>query len=136
MVLCSALNQIPWDYYLVDCAVSGGTLRDFLQQALEAAQGRLCVRVYPTAMDFPLPCPSGVGETLAFGAEFPTPSYFSPALCTQYGSYLLEDTLHLVLWDTRETLAKKLQLAESLKIPYALVPPKGKNESAPQEWGA
>jgi hypothetical protein len=115
----SQRDEIPVGYYLTDCAVSGGTLEEFLKNVLQAAQGQLCVRIEPVCRDFLLPCFSGAGAVPA--SEQDCPMYFSKALGTEYGTYLSRGQLHAVLRDTQETLRKKLLLAESLNIPLALI---------------
>ena len=79
---------------LVTTAVSGGSLRRLLQEAV-ARHGaeRIAVGVERVAMDFPLPCPSGVGtplnpEALSLlrrrgGGRV----FFSEPLCAKYFTY-------------------------------------------------
>jgi hypothetical protein len=112
-------DELPAGTYLTDCAVSGGTLKGFLREALQAAQGQLCVRIFSASLDFLLPCFSGIGTT---PAAIPSCTmHFSEALCTEYGTYVSQGQLHAVLRDRYETLQKKLLLAESLHIPMALI---------------
>lgn len=120
------LRDIPSDCFLADCAVSGGTLEDFLRKALELSEGKLCLRLQKTAMDFLLPCPSGIGAPVST-AELEQlrekyPCHFSPALMTDYLTHIEVGQLHLTLFDTEETIAKKLKLAETLGVPMAFYP--------------
>lgn len=120
----SSPDQLPPGTYLADCAVSGGTLADFLKKALEFSHKRLCVRMEMVFMDFTLPCPTGMGTPLteaqaASLLKSRTP-YFSQALHTNYVTFLEGQSLHAVLADSSETLRRKLKLAESLGVPYAL----------------
>jgi hypothetical protein len=112
-------DELPAGTYLTDCAVSGGTLEGFLKEALQVAQGQLCVRLSPVRMEFLLPCFSGQGTVTASKEGYTM--HFSEALCTEYGTCLAEGQLHCILWDTHETLKRKLRLAESLHIPMALI---------------
>lgn len=120
----SSMDHLPQGTYLADCAVSGGTLEDFLKRALQFSHKLLCVRMKMVYMDFTLPCPTGVGtplnEAQASALLAKRMPVFSPALCTNYVTFLEDQRLHAVLADSPETLRKKLRLAESLGVPYAL----------------
>ena len=119
-------SQLPEPCLIADCAISGGTLEAFIREALAAAKGKLCLRIVPVYADFPLPCPPGQEQILTWEActalRGDRPLHQSPALGTAYFTYLSEGRPHVVLFDTRDTLRKKLQLAESLGVPYALMP--------------
>lgn len=121
-----SLHELPPGFYLTDCAVSGGTLESFLRSALELSGGRLCVRIRPYSMDFPLPCPSGIGtvlpEELLHRVREAYPCHFSPALGTNYLTYLDSGVLHAVLFDNERSLGYKLTLCEKLGIPSAFIP--------------
>lgn len=126
------VGKLPEGYFLINCAVSGGTLADFLKKALRAAQGRLCVRIEPVYMEFSLPCPGGVGTVLT-GKQAQSLSQgrkkcYSTALGTEYFCYLLNGQLRAVLMDTPETLERKLQIADAAGVPYALM----ETRAAPQ----
>ena len=118
-------SELPPGIYLTDCAVSGGSLEAFLSSACSAAQGRLCVRIAPVYMDFPLPCLGGTGRELsrqeAQELRGNRRLHFSSALCTGYFTELRQSSLHLVLFDTRETLQKKLQCCRTAGVPYVLL---------------
>lgn len=118
-------SELPPGCYLADCAVSGGTLRDYLQKAQEAAGGRLCIRIAPVYMDFSLPCPSGVGRPLTV-AELQalhqgSPCYFSQALCTEYFTFLREGQAHVVLFDSLTSLRAKYKAVEAAGISMVLI---------------
>lgn len=123
-------SELPPGIYLTDCAVSGGTLEGFLTLALSAAQGRLCVRLSPVYMDVPLPCPGGTGRFLSPQEAQSLPEFrqlrYSDALCTGYFTYLRDAALHLVLYDTRETLERKLSCCRRVGVPYVLSPEEGR----------
>lgn len=113
-------------FYMTDCAVSGGTLEAFLCSALEASGGKLCVRIRPYHMEFPLPCPSGIGKALA--EEQVTrlretyPSHFSQALGTNYLTLFRQDRLYAVLFDTLHSLGHKVALCRKLDVPKIYIP--------------
>ena len=123
--ICTSMDEIPPGYFLADCAVSGGSLREYLQTALQTAEGRLCIHLRPTYMDFPLPCPDGKGQAL--NAEElhqrydGSPCHFSKPLCTEYFTYCREHTAHVVLFDSPESLRAKFQLLQECGIPLALI---------------
>ncbi len=123
-------SQLPPGVYLTDCAVSGGTLEGFLIAALSAAQGRLCVRLSPVYMDVPLPCPSGLGRIISPQEAQSLPGFrqlrCSSSLCTGYFTYLRDGALHLVLYDTQETLERKLECCRLVGVPYVLSPEEGR----------
>lgn len=125
MLLCSRVEEIPTGYFLTDCAVSGGRLKDFLQAALDAAQGRLCVRLEPVFMDFPLPCPSGTGRRLTLtqlrALYTGQPCHGSPALGGEYFTLVRDGQAHGVLFDTQESLVEKYRLLRRLSVPLVLV---------------
>lgn len=123
--ICASAEALPPNFFLTDCAVSGGTLETFLRRAMDAAQGQLCVCLSPVHMDFCLPCARGTGRPLT-AAEASVlcgdaPRHFSQALCTDYVTLLLDGQLHTVLLDCTETLRRKLLLADRLGVPYALI---------------
>ena len=118
-------SELPEGCLLADCAVSGGTLESFIRRALVAAQGKLCLRIFPVYADFPLPCPPGQEQSLTQEACAALcrdlPRHHTQALCTAYCTYISADRLHVVLCDTQDTVQEKLQLADALGVPYALM---------------
>lgn len=126
IALFSSLTQLPEPCQAVDCAVSGGTMEVFLRSALAAAQGVLCAVITPVSMDFSLPCPGGIGQTLTAqqvqALRQGRRLLYSDALMTSYFTYEAQHTLHVVLTDTDDTLRRKLRLCRSLGIPYGIVP--------------
>lgn len=121
------LQQLPEPCAVTDCAVSGGTLEDFLKRAVRECGQKLCVRILPVYMDFPLPCPGGIGKALTqedFARRCrPLQPHFSAAFGTEYYTLRRADGPHVILGDTRETLRWKLRLCQRLGIPYAVTPP-------------
>lgn len=119
-------EEVPQGVFLADCAVSGGSLSAYLHDALRASGEKLCIVLAPVYMDFPLPCPSGVGTALNADAlnrlRGDAPCYFSDALCTEYFTYLRDETAHAVLFDTMKSLRAKKQAIEDAGIQMVVVP--------------
>ncbi len=125
MVVYGCEEQLPPGTYLGDCAVSGGTLAGYLRQALGLYGKNLCIRIAPVYMDFPLPCPGGVGRTLT-AAELKSlrreePCFFSPALGTEYFTCFRQSQAHAVLFDSMSSLQKKLALCRELGVHMVLI---------------
>ena len=118
-------EELPSGCYLTDCAVSGGSLEAFLSSACSAVSGRLCVRISPVYMDFPLPCFGGAGRELSRQEAQELRGnrclHISHSLCTGYFTCLRQGSLHLVLFDTQETLQGKLQRCRTAGVPYVLL---------------
>ena len=78
-------------------------------------------------MEFPLPCPSGRGRLLSAEAlealrrELAPAVFFSPELCADYFTFRRGQEHRLVLFDSPETLVKKLRLAKRLGCPDAFL---------------
>lgn len=124
--LCKTEQEIPPDYRIADCAVSGGTLENFLREALRLTEGKLCLQLVPQAMIFPIPCPRGMGTTPSQEAlealKAAYPWHYASALMTNYLTFQQQGQLHILLFDTRDTLHKKQQLAQALGVPLLLKP--------------
>lgn len=119
-------EEVPQGVFLADCAVSGGSLSAYLQSAQQASGEKLCVVLTPVYMDFPLPCPSGVGKWLS-SEELKqlrgnAICYFSDTLCTEYFTYLRDGTAHVVLFDSLKSLQAKKQAIEDAGISMVTVP--------------
>lgn len=103
---------------LLCSAVSGGDFRSYLKEAA-AKRGaeNLALDVERLRMDFPLPCPSGVGSPLS-GAELQkrltANTFFSPELCARYCTYVEKGAVHFLLYDDAETLNRKVRTAAEL----------------------
>ena len=125
MVVYGSEEQLPPGTYVGDCAVSGGTLEDYLRQALALYGARLCVRIAPVYMDFPLPCPGGVGQILSAEAlkalRQGEPCFRSQALGTEYFTCLRQGQAHAVLFDSLDSLKGKLALCRRLGVSMALI---------------
>jgi len=108
---------------LVSTAISGGTLRAMLEEAVRAyGAGHILLDVQRLRMSFPLPCPSGEGVSLsetAFEAlrrEAAGPVFYSGELCAKYFLCRSGDGMRLILFDDAQTLREKLRLARQLGI--------------------
>lgn len=114
---------------LISSALSGGSLRQRLQEAAEQyGPGRVALAVERVAEDFFLPSPTGQGAPLSREAlkrrmEELTPSiFFSSELCAHYFTYMSrENGAHFILFDDAGSIRKKLQIARSLGIEDALL---------------
>lgn len=114
---------VPEDYavpeasVLICTALSGGTLRERLSDAAAryGAQ-RVALDCQRLAMDFLLPCRSGEGSPLtreelaALRESSGAAVFFSEELCANYFSFRRDGKMHFVLFDTAETLKRKLRL--------------------------
>lgn len=125
ILLCRSLSEVPCGFQTCLCAVSGGSLADFLSCAQTLTRNQLCIRLEMVCMDFQLPCRSGNGTPLApdtvSSLRRKYPVFYSEALATEYLTYFAGSQLHMVLTDSEDTLHKKLILADQLGIPYALI---------------
>ena len=114
---------------LIPSALSGGSLRQRLQEAVERyGAGRTALAVERAAEDFFLPSPTGQGmpltrEELQERLEERAPSvFFSSELCAHYFTYMSrQNGAHFVLFDDAGSIRKKLQTARSLGITSAVL---------------
>lgn len=89
---------------LISSAICGGSIAERFSEA--AAERSCWLLVEPIREVFPLPCRDGHGAPicqLPEGAQF-----YSDCLCCYYS----HSPKAVVLWDTEETLSRKLQLAK------------------------
>ncbi len=115
---------LPRAGILISAALSGGTLAQRLEEAVRAAPGRCWLHVRPLAMVFPLPCPTGCGRPLT-APELASvlrdkSSFFSPELCCRY-AYDPADGTGIILYDTEETIAQKLEMAQDVGFAGAVL---------------
>lgn len=107
---------------LICTALSGGCLRQRLEEARECFGPRLALDLQRLRMSFPLPCPSGEGcpmsqEELQKLMEDQCPTvFFSQDLCAKYFTYPCDGNARFVLFDDGETLQKKIRLGNELGI--------------------
>ncbi len=97
-------RSLPGAELMVSSAASGGDLRQHFREAVTT--GRPCwLLMEPMAAAFPLPCPDGQGRKAPQTAG--DGGFFSQTLGCRY-THTPEEA---VLYDTAETLEKKLQWA-------------------------
>lgn len=111
---------------LICTSISGGTLRERLEEARCRFGDRLALDLQRLRMEFPLPCPKGEGCTLDRAAldEFLAGGvqvFCSEDLCAKYFTRSCDCALRLVLFDDAETLTKKVNLARQMGIRTAFV---------------
>lgn len=99
-------------------ALSGGNFREYLREwGKKRGAEKLALDVERLRMDFPLPCPSGVGTPLS-GEELQkrltANTFFSPELCARYCTYTDGGAVRFLLYDDAETMNRKVRIAEEL----------------------
>lgn len=118
----------PAGTVLVETALSGGQFDQYLQEQLQRRKGPSALSMQQMRMEFPLPCPSGVGQSLTEAqlqkiTEEHRPSvFFSQDLCARYFTYGQGSQTRFVLYDDAATLRKKLQIGASLGYTAAFLP--------------
>ncbi len=106
---------------LLNTAISGGTLKNCLQEGLRRyGAERLALDLERMRLDFILPLADGRRRPLA-AAELRRlregkSIYFSEELCARYFTYRTGNESHYVLFDDVQTLRKKAALAENMGI--------------------
>lgn len=126
----SYARHVPRAKVLIPTAVSGGSLRQRLVEAAEQyGAERVTAAAERVAEDFSLPAPDGQGaamtqEQLRARMEERSPSvFFSSALCAHYFTYMDRKTgAHFILFDTADSLRKKIQVAREVGISDVLLP--------------
>ena len=102
-------------------ALSGGNFQMRLRKAARAfGARRIALDAQWLRMEFPLPCPGGQGRLLSAEelrklrqTQKPI-SLFSPELCANYFTYCRGVEHRFVLYDTTETMLKKLRYGAEL----------------------
>lgn len=119
-------HHAPAAQVMISSALSGGTLKVRLEEAMERFGGRVTLCVEKMAEDFCLPSPSGRGTPLTneglrelMGRVHPS-VYYSSELCAHYFTYGQNGRVHFVLFDDAGSIRRKLILAKRLGIPWAL----------------
>ena len=103
-------DVFPYAGVLISSSISGGTLGLRLQEAAIRNPQRCWLLVEPMQMQFSLPCPAGVGMPIC--RPHTEHSFDSEALCCQYTHFIHNGHGAMVLWDTEQTLQRKLELAQ------------------------
>lgn len=113
---------VPNATLLVGTAVSGGSLKDLLQEQKVLCGGRIALDLERIRMDFTLPCPTGRGKMLtqvefsALKKTYGMAIFFSRELCAHYFTYTKEKEGHFVLFDDAQTLRSKIELGKTFGI--------------------
>ncbi|MBQ9269303.1 MAG: hypothetical protein IJ206_07280 [Oscillospiraceae bacterium] len=125
MKVCSSIREVPEGFFLADCAVSGGTMTDYIRYLMDASGGKLCVVLESVYMDFQLPCPGGRGDPVSpeeLGKlRQDLPCYYSEDLCTNYFTFCRDREPHAVLFDSLQSLRKKYAALEQGGVPMVLI---------------
>ena len=125
MKVCSSIQEVPEGFFLADCAVSGGTMADYIRYLMEASGGKLCVVLEPVHMDFRLPCPGGLGDSVSSEElgklRQDLPCYYSEDLCTNYFTFCRDGAPHAVLFDSLQSLRKKYAALQRGGVPMVLI---------------
>lgn len=111
---------------LICTAISGGTLRERLEEAHCRFGSRLALDLQRLEMEFPLPCPKGEGRALECGElcellKSGPKVFWSEDLCTKYFTRDCDCSLGMVLFDDAETIRKKMELASRCGIGTAFL---------------
>lgn len=115
-------GDVPQAAVLICTAISGGCLRERLEEARQCFGARLALDLQRLRMSFPLPCPNGEGCPLTpaqlqqLMADHQPSLFFSQDLCAKYFTYPCDGNARFVLFDDAETLQKKIRLGNELGI--------------------
>lgn len=120
----------PGARVLVSSALSGGSLRQRLEEALERfGESRTVLALEKRREDFFLPSPTGSGQPLTeeeleqLKQRLAPSIFFSGDLCARYFTYMSRDNgAHFVLFDDGDTLRHKVEVARELGIRTFLAP--------------
>ena len=117
---------VPGATVLVNTAVSGGNLSQYLQESIQR-HPNAALDLQRLMMDFSLPAPTGEGKPLSLEeltslrTRLRPSVFFSPELCARYFTYMLDGQAHFVLYDDAETLQQKMKAATAMGYRLALV---------------
>lgn len=111
---------------LICTALSGGSLQQRLEQAAARfGAARIALDLQRLAMDFPLPCPGGMGTPLSIDQLHQLMGghavYFSDGLCAHYFTHRQSGSTHFVLFDDADTLRRKMEMGQQLGISEGFV---------------
>lgn len=121
---------VPGAKAVVSTALSGGSLRHYLREAIDAyGSERVVLGLQWSCEDFALPARNGSGTPLTYSdlAELRKkrrPSvYFSDDLCANYFTYMpTGGSPHFILFDDAVSMERKLLLAQEMGIGEAFLP--------------
>lgn len=115
---------------VVSTAISGGSLRLYLREAMDTyGPERVALGLQWSCEDFTLPAREGSGapltwqELTALRRSRRPNVYFSDDLCAHYFTYLpTGGSAHFILFDDAQSMANKLALAREMGIREAFLP--------------
>lgn len=116
-------ERVPQAHVLICTAISGGVLRQRLEEAARAyGRNRLALDLQRLRMTFPLPCPEGEGAPLT-GEELEEllrerepATFYSGDLCAKYFTCTREGESRFVLFDDADTLRRKIQMGRDMGL--------------------
>lgn len=117
-------DRFPDHPVYLSSRVLAGRLEDRLREAFHRWDSRLWLVVAPWRHIFPLPCPDSQGQPISrtqsaiLRSEYD--STYAPDLGCRYCTFLKQQGM-VHLFDTRETIEKKLELAERLGVENVVV---------------
>lgn len=120
-------SAAPTAQVLLSSQLSGGTLRERLEDGLARYGTHILLALECSPWDFSLPCPDGQGTALTLPelrerfAQHRCRAWFSQDFCCQYATYSQSGQLHLLLYDNAASVQAKLELAATLGLAGALV---------------
>lgn len=104
---------------IVRSDLTKGDFIHHISRAAAAYPGRCVLELRPVSARFSPPCLPDSGEVLTPGErqaqcrEFGTPVFYSDALFCMYCNAVRQNSLQTLLFDTRSTMQKKLEAAET-----------------------
>lgn len=137
-------EKVPGAKVVVSTALSGGSLRRHLREAIDTyGDGRVVLGLQWSCEDFVLPARDGSGRPMT-RAELNEllkkrrPSvYFSDDLCAHYFTYMpTGGSPHFILYDDAVSMEKKLRMAAEMGIGEAFLPLPEAEEELPRLLGS
>ena len=124
----SVSEHSPHAKVLVETALSGGTLTEYLKGAVaKYGASRIALDIERIRMDFTLPSYDGKGEALTAEQlekllkQRHSPSFLSKDLCAHYFTYRNKNAAHFVLYDNAQSIKRKMVIAEKMSIKTAFL---------------
>ena len=114
-------DAAPHAQVLVCTALSGGSLAELLAEACSRyGPERIALDLQRLMMEFPLPCPTGVGTPLTVQElrqrQQSRSVYYCDGLCARYFTRQQNGMTQFILFDDADTLRRKITLAEGMGI--------------------
>ncbi len=122
----SLAQTAPQASVLICTAISGGSLRQRLEESISRyGAHRIALDLQRLMMDFPLPCPKGEGTPLTpeklRQLRIRRSVYYCDDLCAHYFTYSYNGQTHFVLFDSTDSMLRKMELAKQLDITEGFV---------------